>query len=104
MLPIRVLGALVILVLGLSLAIIYYIVSWILFGIAMMFYQIGRFLTLDLWHGTLSTLAWIMIWPGQFFKEAHRCIKDLLVWHADSTKLTVKELIGKYYSNESRKV
>jgi hypothetical protein len=70
----------------------------------MLCYYLGRFFDLKIWKGALSPMAWVAIWLGMFFKHLHKYVKEMLTWHATSTKSATHYIMGPAYRNESRKV
>lgn len=104
MLPIRAIAAIVVLAFGVVLAAVYFLVSWVIFGISMLFYYLGRFFDLRVWKGNLAILAWGCIFAGMFAKSLHQYVKEMLAWHATSTKSATHYIMGPSYRNESRKV
>ena len=104
MLPIRVFAGVLVLAVGIVLAVLYFVLSWVMFGMSMSFYYVGRFFDLKLWKGRAAPIAWAAVSLCWAFKQLHKHVRDLLTWHVASTRYLTDTVLNKKYSNESRKV
>ncbi len=98
----KALTGLVVAIVGLAIALVYYVAGWATYLLSLLFYWVGMFFSHRAWCNIASPLAWLSLQLAKAFKWMHLGLRSALVWHTESTKSMTFELF-KGVQNEPRK-